>query len=277
MVMKTNQLNLLKDKSGTVLLFALLIIAGVTATALVMGFLITKELQQAKNIDNSIVAYYTAESGIEDALYQVRKTGLTQSQIDSGVLDGSQSLSNNSLWERTVKWPEVINGFIKQNQFLALDLYEPSQTSSGADIGSLLIGWTDGNSGNSVEPWLEITLLEWQPSISGVDWGTAQKHITNKVMFATSESPQYINLTANKCYRIKLKSLYDDIAGLVVRAYSGENGTGAVRRFIGSFVVNSTGRFGSSRQAIKVNVLHQAPLSGIFDYIIFSEESLIKE
>jgi hypothetical protein len=41
-------------------------------------------------------------------------------------------------------------------------------------------------------------------------------------------------------------------------------------------VLNSTGKYSTVRQAIRVTMPRRSPMSGLYDYVLFSECSLVK-
>src|SRR5688572_19684164 len=59
---------------GTVLLMALIVMTGVVISSVGMGSLILSSLQRTRVIDNAGVAYYAAESGVEEALFLARRS-----------------------------------------------------------------------------------------------------------------------------------------------------------------------------------------------------------
>ena len=66
-------MNLFKNNQGSILLLAMLVMAGVVTVSLGTTTLIIAEIQQSVKLDQSVVAYYAAESGVERSLFQARK------------------------------------------------------------------------------------------------------------------------------------------------------------------------------------------------------------
>ena len=79
-------------RRGSVLLLALLILSAVLAATTAVSTLVVREIRLNKQIDDAVIAYYAAESGIEKGLWQISVTPL------SGVVatqPTTTSLSNN--------------------------------------------------------------------------------------------------------------------------------------------------------------------------------------
>ena len=84
---------------------------------------------------------------------------------------------------------------------------------------------------------------------------------------------------ANKAYQFRFKALYCDIYNLSIKAFNSSDEQLSFRNIfninsIGEFPVNSSK---ANRQALFVTLRKFSPLSGLFDYVIFSEKSLIKD
>ncbi|MBU1029454.1 hypothetical protein KKE28_04595, partial [Patescibacteria group bacterium] len=109
------------QSTGSVLLFALLIMTSVIIGSIGLGTLIMDLLQQTRITDSSILAYYTAESGVEQSLFNARRTG----QIpDSYSEDEANQLLNHTEWWGTVTGTtEIIYTDISQDDFIEVNLF----------------------------------------------------------------------------------------------------------------------------------------------------------
>lgn len=102
-------INLKKNKKGTALFMALMILSGVLIVSLGAASLIMSGIKQGKTQADSTKAYFAAEAGAERILWEIRKNGadLNSCNIDSYInftlspadCDGSTptySLSDNA-------------------------------------------------------------------------------------------------------------------------------------------------------------------------------------
>jgi len=273
-----------RTEYGNVLLLALLVMAGIMTAGLAIGAIILNEIRQARNIDFASVAYFAAEAGVEQALYKFRKedavincpTGVcdengfcTLGEKESCIKqDGN--LNNGSSWSRNVidkEWQ--IYGKIKKDESVQVDLFDPAGTSA-AGVESIKIEWTP----QCVPPaasMIEVSYIAWNPLIG---WVTESEQ---RFKYSAVDSPVINNgFSSAKSYRVRIKAFYCDISNLVFTAWA-NNDAGAPQVEIPARVVlNSVGSFSNLRQAIKMTMPRRSPMSGLYDYVLFTECSLVK-
>lgn len=258
-----NLINKIKSQKGNVLLLTLLLLASLIATVTLLSRVFLNELRMSTNIDHSLMAYYAAEESTEQGLYLVRKTSTTLDDLlDSKVIE------NNATWERYLESDITsIIGDIERNKSIQIDLYDPDNPSAPSGVESLQINWVNLGS------WIEVSIVEWTPGAT-VDYSD----ITVKFQYPADNA--VINFfNAAKDYRVTIKALYDDVDDLEIIAYDADNGAAGAGSpvDIGNYItMTSVGEFGQSQQAIEVVIPRKAPVLGLFDYVIFSEESIIK-
>lgn len=252
-----------KNIKGSALLLAILVMAGVTAAGIGMSSLVISEIRQARNLDNAVVAYYAAESGIEDGLYQLRKVG-----VDVTDLADQQTLDNQATWRRSAEKKEerLVTG-IELNQSVQFDIFNPQETITGKQITNVQINWTGDGS-----EWLEVSWLSWMTEGGWVGF-------PNKKLLSHALAGSIVNLVVagvnenSDLYRLRLKALQSDIRDLDVTAYDEDSNLVEIPTIV---VLAASGEFGSSQQNLKINIPLHSPVIGLFDYVLFSEESIIK-
>ena len=82
--------------------------------------------------------------------------------------------------------------------------------------------------------------------------------------------------SAAKNYRVRLKALYNNANNLKIRLSALDNLQGAAIAFPNYLQIKTTGSYKESNQVINVAMPRFAPTLGIFDYVLFSEESISK-
>lgn len=249
------------SQSGSLLLMSILILTGLLSAAGTIGLITLKNLQQANLTDSGLMAIYAAESGVEDALYELRKLGTPAGSIGGGSLD------NLATYTRTVTTlHESINRLsLDKGDSWHIDLISPNGTLAALDnpIKSLLITWQ-----SSGAAWLEVQVTPWDTS------GNLGTPITNILDPASSG---IVNLLAGDTilYRVRVKPLYENITNVVVKAYSSFDAGNQVD-LPGQNIILSTGSFGRAKQSLRATMPQRAPLSGAFDYVLFTESDLVK-
>lgn len=243
---------------------SILILTGIVSAASTLGIITLQNLRQANDIDFSLTAFYAAESGVEDGLYDIRRG---EAALASLSLNGV--LSNDSSWQRTILGTQefLTKERIAQNDFWQIDLYDPDVSLSPLfnAVKSLQIDWQGGGA-----EWLEVEYSPW----------FADGALGNPVstLFNAQSKPAIVNLqdANNVLYRVRIKSLYAEITDITVRAYNKLNAGGAQIDIPAQVTLLSTGQYGRTAQAVRATMPQRTPLSGAFSYVIFTEEDLLK-
>ncbi len=261
---KTFKIFLSQRQNGSILLMSLLIMSGIVISASTIGIITIQNLQQSILVDHGILSHYAAESAAEDALYEIRKNNTSVSSISL-----SGNLYNTASWTRSItSTVPLVSGYIKKNDFLHIDLYNPdsSLTSLANPIRSILLSWTGSGS-----EWVEVQIISW--SSSGVFGAQSTQ------LFSSASNPAVVNLqdSSSIFYRVRIKALYADISNMTITAYSALNASGSTVDIPARINMLATGSFGRSKQSLRVTMPQRSPLSGLFGYVIFSEEDLIKQ
>lgn len=252
----------------------LLIIGTVTPISLFISRIILNNLLNSRNIDSSALAYYAAESGIEKNLYAIRKSDYGIEYLKTDSFYNSGFLGNDSTWyldldECVGSKSEINIQEIKKDNSHQIDLYNPDDSLTSQNIRSLRIEWS-GDPGSE----LEVTWSSWKNGNFTAN--------TNKRFFTNAESPIIMNLStiennAANIYRLRLKALYNNIYDINLRTYSLDDGLGEQTNIPSIITLKSVGEFSNNKQAVKVEMSRRSPVSGIWDFVIFSQDDIIKE
>ncbi|MFA5029202.1 MAG: hypothetical protein WC518_00430 [Patescibacteria group bacterium] len=66
-----------QKEQGVILIMSLIIMSVLLSTALGFAIFIFSDIRQARSVDNSVLAYYAADAGLERSLFMLRKNGVT--------------------------------------------------------------------------------------------------------------------------------------------------------------------------------------------------------
>lgn len=281
--------NITNNQQGTVLLLALLIMSGLVIGGFTLGSVVISELRQSRQLDQAIIAYYAAESGAEKLLFDWRDTS------DCGTLCPNNTIlfSNPACNEASdIGWTcdmSVAQGVsqlsfaLPQMQVEQIPLYLPDDPSHRSGAESMRIFWQDANQQNGLEPWLEVSILGW-PAAASVNYNDA-KEIMKRVYKCSPDSldqPYCDTITINELnsaygYIVRIRSLHDDVENVRVRFYQSDNGANDLdlRDFIK--VADFTGTWQGIKQGMRVQFPVVNPSSAMFDFVLFSENSLLKQ
>lgn len=270
------------QKKGSVLLLALLIMMGVVTISLATGTLIVNEIKQSSQLDHATVAFYAAESAVERGLYQTRKRNSAVTAINQLTA----LFNNNASYEIVAQDSEnVLTKSLVQDETLQVDLYEPySLNSLNPAIKSLRFAWTGAGS------WLEI---RWIPWTSG---GALAPNTDQGKYISFADSPYVVDLinADNYLYKVRITARWADVNGLEITAYNRIDpasspeclplglGSPCLVNLPARVKIKGIGEYpnnqaGAAKQAILVTLPQVSPLSGLYDYVLFSEEEIKKE
>ncbi len=297
----------INSQSGIVILIALLIIAGVLASATILGGLIIQDIQQARLLDDSIQAYYYAESGAERALHQTRKRDALQPQ-DCELVDPSSTCHetlgvctdsdvacitmtpntfpqvgpNNSDWVVDIANESLTTFSLGAGESFQIDLFSPydiaAQETSG--IESIVLQSLNNSAFSIYGQLTNLTVLVDPTTLCmGTPTSTvSQGYISGANYSATITGLPSMNISSDCAYVVRFsKSLgaTEDIYTLSL--YNEEDPNIGEQVAIPSrLLVESEGTYRNATQRVKVRTPIRPPLSGLYDFVLFSEEEIVK-
>jgi hypothetical protein len=249
---------------GNILPLALVITATILLAGVTLGTIVLQSLKRSVDTDNSIDAYYAADAGIERQLFVVRKQNATVASLNAMT----NSFSNGSTWvaesgshyvTTNVKtFPQLTQGDV---QFV--DLYDPDNLGAAANVGQVRWTWSD----SSALCQVELGYAEWTAGAVVIpdvfEIVTASNHAGSQT------------LTPTKAYRLRFRPKNCPITNLQIRVYQNAGDPSPIT-FPGDITIAAEGTYRSSKQAIAVTMPRLDVLSSVFNYVIFSENPLIK-
>jgi len=295
-----------KDERGVILVLTLIILSVFLSIALSFSYFVIIDIKQARVIDDSVIAYYSADSGLEKSLYLLMKQkAFTSVSGLKGAFPTSQTLTeSNGLWdigeskdsERTFFRQRLTNG---QN----VKFYILKRSEQDGKPKSILINWKKGRvpSGGSEVPAivkLQVSLTQLTAQ-DGPDGAMIYYTDTNKIeeldSLENGESACY-NLKDEKIdgigtipagdYAVELRALgasdIDFIDQISATAYDTDCNTIDENQIpnssgLSNMTIKSKGRFGAASQSIMAHLLPRDPASGLLGFVLFSEQEVLKD
>lgn len=231
---------------------------------------VIQQIDFSQNIDNATLAYYGAESSMEQALYDARKLNIIHLQ-DSG------EFSNNVTWKRTIDPTQEFMQFkkIPKNTFVQVDLFDADDPScSSVETTRIACDWESMNLEWEGDGTVELTITSWVAD-SVIDYNPEQY---TEVRYISATTPWILNdLESGKNYRLKIKSLLDDISLVTLTLYAEDNAIGDIVSIPNFLTIYGEGSYRHNKQALTVKIPRKVPLSSLYDYVIFSEDDIVKE
>lgn len=264
---------------GNVLLLALLILASGIVGGLSVAVLVIGDLKQAKTIDDGLIAYYDAESGLEQSLYDIRKVKIcdqtgNKCNNSSYINCASPTIhSINSNMPGVLKCQRQIGPaeriripYLDKDKTVQLDL-DPTN-----NVESIQVSW--GYNTSNPQPLLEITYINIDDNgnttifrpVNGVP--SICDGVGGICAVVSLNLPGEIDTDNPKTYQVRFKALTSPIIGLTLTP----NISG-----LDSYIdVKSKGERAKTTTVLQTIIPKQTPAYGFSDYVIFSEQDIIK-
>ncbi len=233
-----------------------ILLAGMAA-----GSLVLTGIRTARDADAAQVAYYAAESGNERALYEIRKLG-----VSPRTLARTETLANGASYQRDiVQEAAPIFTTIPENSVSELVLYDPAGSPPSGGVASVKISWDASCAPNlSV---LELSSVTFRPGEGWMPGITQFRYANPGPVTYTLPDP------GAQGARLRIRAERCDAVNVRIDAFDLNNTPVA---FPDRAAIVSTGAYQGTRQASQVVAPTVTTLSGIFDFVLFSECDIAK-
>lgn len=297
-------LKIIKEK-GSILVMAIILSSGILVASIEVALFVVSAIQQAKNIDQTVVAQYAAESGVEDALEQVRKEGLTTLRSDSqdspalykvDGRDASWTFKSGGSVDAT-KFSSSIDiltkSSIAEQQAVDVHLYGADSSALGQAAITMQVSWKSsqcepsGQNAADDVPWIETTGLIWSVASTNITWNNA---LVKKDFQTPQTNTQYVNVDLQKLFSspnlgaqgitLRIKPFYCSLKNVSIAFYKTSDqtqlNTANLMAIPNYYLIKPTGSFGGVKKDVRVLVSPKSGASGIFDFVLFSDDIVNK-
>lgn len=278
-----------------IIVFTLILLAVFLTTALSFSYFIIGDINKARAIDDSVIAYYAADAGMEESLYLLQKQeiadsldGLKDIRAAGGNLPaslGAWNIGESTNFEKTVLRQRLYNG--QSAKLFILNRATANQANS------ITVEWYKGA---GTDPRLQVILTQLTPQtqdgtlIYYTDASELEVTDSKANGFVTTYDLKDLdlsggNLAGRTDYLVELKVLGvagDFVDRLSVKAYDKKKGDldyndSFNSQGITNLTLKSKGSYGKATQNIVAQILPQDPVSGILSFVLFSEQDVAKE
>lgn len=257
-----------RRRSGSTLLMSLLVLSTLLIVAVSISQMVAIEAALTRSNNETVIASYAAESALEQGAYRVRNLGTAVSD-----LSGSASLGNQSSWTRTASSTvaAVVLRKLPKDQSRGFDFFDSdSPTSAGKESVKITIDTCDGSE------WIEIGYQPFDPV--SYAFGTFQKFRYN---CPAGSNRVIVNngIMGSAAYRLYVRYVQGNSATidrLTIQGCSQNDGGGSCD-MPGVIDMTAKGLYRGSSRTMDLVLPRLSPVSGIFNYGIFSECQIIKD
>ncbi|MBU1029197.1 hypothetical protein KKE28_03275, partial [Patescibacteria group bacterium] len=148
------------------------------------------------------------------------------------------------------------------------NLFDPDAPAIATNINRVEVDWSDSCGGCSV---LRASVVSWLPG-GQVTWTENVARFDNPFEFVGGMATLSLG-PAIKLYKLRLRAKNAALEDVTIRAY---DALGNRQPVPGQIRIDLTGQHIDTRRRLIATMPRGAPLSGIFDFVIFSECSLVK-
>jgi len=234
------------------------ITSAVLSAASALAGIVLSEIRQTREIGKAIVAQVAAESDIELGLFILRKGGHallnTRESPFTFTARCEDQDTSGTVALQACEAPPLRPFPILENDFVAFPL-PPSATASDMRITAWEPGSDCGSDGSS--SWIEVASIGWNAENPDSPLFETVRH-----PYPYSERLEVIPIPAHTV-EVRVRALYCSIASLNVDLPA-------------RVILSATAQEEGVRQTAEVAVPRAASVSGLFDFVIFSECELTK-
>lgn len=246
------RMNTVQPQNGYSLLLATLITSAVLSAASLLAGVVVSEIRQTQEIASGIAAYVKAEEGIEKAIFMLRNTDLTLAEIEAKLTDVTLEAETR---------PQYVD--IKENDFASFSITPGTPIS---EVTPRIVKWDLADT--ACVSWIEVTTVGWDRSAGALEpFNTSRSLYSRASDFVGGVGGGSLTipfLATGDPVEVRVRALYCDIDQLGV-----EQIPGRVR-------IRGIGVEGRAKRSVETLIVRYPPLSGLFDFAVFSECSVVK-
>ncbi|MCK4744553.1 hypothetical protein KAS41_00625 [Candidatus Parcubacteria bacterium] len=255
----------LKEQSGTVILLGIIITMVILIIGSGISVLVISEIKQSGNIDKSATAYYLAEYGLEDGLYEIRKRGKSINNID----ESNVSAASGS-WSRTAsdKRDDVAIDLLSNNEYTFINLYDfdavdaEGESDYHANIDAITVECH--NLSTSTDDIAKIEIKIFELNLDTMNLELSNNIIPNQSIHYCKDPENegytaYSNtsITTDKALQIKIRAI-GDAYSLIFKAYT-DNNCSAQAQIMDKQIIKSSGTYIQTKAGLQAEMELEPP------------------
>ena len=278
-----NHVDFKNNQTGLTSVVSLFILSLVLASTLLVTSIILNEVKISLGLSNNISAFYTAESGIEKALYYIK---YSRQQSDFSYFTNLSNTGNNIYELDTERKFTLSTTTINAKSFLAynltvnnpvhLDIIDPAGSLNPIDWGEVdkyAVTWNIKDCfPEHVSDRLETTFTSFDANFLNPNTQTNINICNCSHSTDNCAEINYSNISSNFYYRFSFKPLNAPVSSLSFDLINNNQ----TRGILSEVMIESRGTYHGSQFNIRARLPALSRASDIFSYVIFSEEDLSK-
>lgn len=278
---------------GSVLVISLFILLALAFFAGMLTLLVLNTIRSTTNYSLAQRSSYAAESGLEQGLFYLhqarvsKNVGVEETVAKIGALSITEADPNNfsSDAEYFVEATSGINTVqttLADGESVTLDFFDEDYSAGYsvipiANLSTIFVGWNESPSCSTPgSSKIEVSFSSWLPSYwQDLSDPAFQTKYAVTCPPGTIFQCEYNGLGVDDLhiYSVKIKALECDLDNVEISAYDLASMRLPTHNEV---MISSTGELGSTKKTINAKSLWRTPLNDYFDYVLFSDEDLVK-
>lgn len=285
-----------KKQRGSVIVISLFVLLALSLLAALLTVLIFNSIRSTTSYSLAKRSTYAAESGVEQGMYflqaaRVSKTVGVEETVDFiNTLTATEADTATDFIDDAEYTVEATadNDFVVTdlpvNESVTLDFFDEDYTSGYSVIpisglSTIFVGWNeDAACTTPGTSRVELSYSYWLPDywqdLDNPDYQTRYV-ITCPGGGASGLQCNYNGLGVDDVYiySLRVKSLDCDLTNVSIGAYDGASNLLTTHNNV---TITGTGTLSNSQKVSATTSLWRTPLNNYFDYVLFSDEDLVK-
>lgn len=280
----------LNNQQGVVLVMSLMILLVMVVSVIALSQVIVGEIKMTRNADNSIIAFYAAESGVEKTMYflkYAKEQGdftffnrLSEADYASGAIDNERGFT---IQQASSSSPYYEAYDVTTSTPARVDIVQPGENVPLIASGlpkSYKLEWNINycQTGGHASDKLEISYT----SLHKDGWGKLQTDTRQALAVcgcgvSSNDCIDYISndLDDDKAYYFTFRPLNDTVNHLKFTPYTLDD-LGGEAYLPSEMSIHVDGYYRQSIHSISVRLPAFSPVTDVLSYVIFSESDLEK-
>lgn len=282
-----------KNNKGSTLLFVLLMLFAMVSVGFVLASLVFREINLLRHIDDSVKAFYAADSGLERALDVVRqdyqqKKGysetITKARAVTSDIEPNISYNLTATADQT---QEAIFPFLdigEQVSGAQIEMYDLDNSSANIDARSVRILWNESVGCAATQSRLEMTFV----GVNTVTTTTGTISLEGQEILKTVIRDCGSGITAYRCslvsndvpspegFILRVKPVNCALENVEVKFFNQIDGNGDIVNIPSRYQLVSMGKGKYSQRKVTATAKWLPSAYQLVDFVLFSVERVMK-
>ncbi len=264
---------------GSTLIYSLLTMMIIVAISSAVGTLTVRSIQETRTGTDAVRAYYAADAALEAGLFIMAENrfagNISLATTITDITDKAAAWANTSRLvsgleseiQSVKESVDKVETALEENETLQLDFVDPDAVA--INLQDINLNWKFAEDLSRIE----VTWTGWNKN-GGF---TSNSESFQFLISGTGSGSKIVNVRQVQnleFHRVRIKVMKGSVQGLTVTA---RDNTGSDLDVPMQVFITAKGKYGNSSQATAAIAPWNVPSSALGDFVLFSDDELIKE